>query len=112
MRFLGVEYTPVVAAEIDTVYGQYEEGRCDAVLFCSDTAFVPPDDGDELDRFGLAVDGIGDVNYDGYDDVVAVSGQYEGTFGATWIYVFHGSAAWPYGSSHSMARRISARASS
>lgn len=31
MSFLGVEYTPVVAAEIDTVYGQYEEGRCDAV---------------------------------------------------------------------------------
>jgi general L-amino acid transport system substrate-binding protein len=31
MSFLGVEYTPVVSAEIDTVYGQYEEGRCDAV---------------------------------------------------------------------------------
>lgn len=31
MRFRGVEYQPVVAAEIDTVYGQYEEGRCDAV---------------------------------------------------------------------------------
>ena len=31
MAFLGVDYTPVVAAEIDTVYGQYEEGRCDAV---------------------------------------------------------------------------------
>jgi general L-amino acid transport system substrate-binding protein len=31
MTFLGIEYTPVVAAEIDTVYGQYDEGRCDAV---------------------------------------------------------------------------------
>ncbi len=31
MSFLGVEFTPVVSAEIDTVYGQYEEGRCDAV---------------------------------------------------------------------------------
>jgi general L-amino acid transport system substrate-binding protein len=31
MTFLGVEFTPVVAAEIDTVYGSYEEGRCDAV---------------------------------------------------------------------------------
>ena len=31
MGFLGLEYTPVVSAEIDTVYGQYEEGRCDAV---------------------------------------------------------------------------------
>lgn len=31
MTFRGVEFTPVVAAEIDTVYGSYEEGRCDAV---------------------------------------------------------------------------------
>jgi general L-amino acid transport system substrate-binding protein len=31
MAFRGVDYTPVVAAEIDTVYGQYAEGRCDAV---------------------------------------------------------------------------------
>ncbi|RKY16481.1 MAG: hypothetical protein DRQ55_17905, partial [Planctomycetota bacterium] len=31
MAFLGVEFEPVVAAEIDTVYGTYEEGRCDAV---------------------------------------------------------------------------------
>jgi len=31
MSFLDVSYTPVVAAEIDTVYGQYQEGRCDAV---------------------------------------------------------------------------------
>ena len=29
--FLGIAYEPVVAAEIDTVYGAYEEGRCDAV---------------------------------------------------------------------------------
>ena len=48
MRFLGVEYTPVVAAEIDTVYGQYEEGRCDAVtsdksqLLGRRTAFADP----------------------------------------------------------------------
>jgi general L-amino acid transport system substrate-binding protein len=31
MAFLGVSYEPIVAAEIDTVYGQYAEGRCDAV---------------------------------------------------------------------------------
>ena len=31
MAWLGLDYTAVVAAEIDTVYGQYEEGRCDAV---------------------------------------------------------------------------------
>jgi general L-amino acid transport system substrate-binding protein len=31
MAFLGVEYEPGVSAEIETVYGTYEEGRCDAV---------------------------------------------------------------------------------
>jgi len=31
MTWLGIEYTPVVAAEIDTVYTTYEEERCDAV---------------------------------------------------------------------------------
>ncbi len=50
MRFAGVEYTPVVAAEIDTVYGQYEEGRCDAVtsdksqLVGRRSAFANPDE--------------------------------------------------------------------
>jgi general L-amino acid transport system substrate-binding protein len=50
MRFAGVEYTPVVAAEIETVYGQYEEGRCDAVtsdksqLVGRRSAFANPDD--------------------------------------------------------------------
>lgn len=49
MAFLGVDYTPVVAAEIDTVYGQYEEGRCDAVtsdksqLVGRRTSFEDPD---------------------------------------------------------------------
>ena len=31
MTWLGIEYNPVVAAEIDTVYTSYEEERCDAV---------------------------------------------------------------------------------
>jgi general L-amino acid transport system substrate-binding protein len=31
MAFRGIEYQTSVAAEIDTVYGQYAEGRCDAV---------------------------------------------------------------------------------
>jgi general L-amino acid transport system substrate-binding protein len=50
MAFLGVEYTPVSAAEIDTVYGTYEEGRCDAVtsdksqLAGRRTAFANPAD--------------------------------------------------------------------
>jgi general L-amino acid transport system substrate-binding protein len=50
MTFLGLEYTPVVSAEIDTVYGQYEEGRCDAVtsdrsqLVGRRSTFANPDD--------------------------------------------------------------------
>ncbi len=50
MAFRGVDYTPVVAAEIDTVYAQYEEGRCDAVtsdksqLVGRRTSFANPDD--------------------------------------------------------------------
>jgi general L-amino acid transport system substrate-binding protein len=50
MRFLGVEYDPVTAAEIDTVYGSYEEGRCDAVtsdrsqLVGRRSAFANPDE--------------------------------------------------------------------
>lgn len=49
MAFLGVEYSPIVAAEIDTVYGQYEEGRCDAVtsdksqLLGRRTSFADPE---------------------------------------------------------------------
>ena len=49
MAFLGVSYEPVVAAEIDTVYGQYEEGRCDAVtsdksqLLGRRTSFADPE---------------------------------------------------------------------
>jgi general L-amino acid transport system substrate-binding protein len=31
MTFRGLAFEPVVAAEIDSVYGAYEEGRCDAV---------------------------------------------------------------------------------
>lgn len=31
MAFRGLTFTPVVASEIDTVYGSYEEERCDAV---------------------------------------------------------------------------------
>ena len=50
MAFLGVEFEPVVAAEIDTVYGTYEEGRCDAVtsdksqLVGRRSSFANPDD--------------------------------------------------------------------
>jgi general L-amino acid transport system substrate-binding protein len=49
MAFRGVQYTPIVAAEIDTVYGQYEEGRCDAVtsdksqLLGRRTSFADPE---------------------------------------------------------------------
>ena len=47
---LGVAFQPVVAAEIDTVYGAYEEGRCDAVtsdrsqLVGRRSTFENPDD--------------------------------------------------------------------
>jgi general L-amino acid transport system substrate-binding protein len=50
MAFLGVAFEPVVAAEIDTVYGTYEEGRCDAVtsdksqLVGRRSSFANPDD--------------------------------------------------------------------
>ncbi len=50
MRFRGIDYTPVTAAEIDTVYGTYAEGRCDAVtsdksqLVGRRTALANPDD--------------------------------------------------------------------
>jgi general L-amino acid transport system substrate-binding protein len=49
MRLLGVEWETVPAAEIDTVYGTYEEGRCDAVtsdrsqLVGRRSAFEDPD---------------------------------------------------------------------
>jgi general L-amino acid transport system substrate-binding protein len=50
MAFLGLTYEPVTAAEIDTVYGSYEEGRCDAVtsdrsqLVGRRSTFASPDD--------------------------------------------------------------------
>jgi general L-amino acid transport system substrate-binding protein len=50
MAFLGVEYEPVVVADIETAYSTYEEGRCDAVtsdrsqLVGRRSAFEAPDD--------------------------------------------------------------------
>ncbi len=50
MSFRGLTYEPVVAAEIDSVYGTYEEGRCDAVtsdrsqLVGRRSTFANPDD--------------------------------------------------------------------
>ncbi len=50
MSFRGLTYEPVVAAEIDSVYGTYEEGRCDAVtsdrsqLVGRRSTFASPDD--------------------------------------------------------------------
>ena len=50
MSFRGLTYEPVVAAEIDTVYSTYEEGRCDAVtsdrsqLVGLRSTFANPDD--------------------------------------------------------------------
>jgi len=44
------------------------------------------DGGDELDRFGLAVDGIGDVNHDGYDDFAVGAFRYGNNYGRIHIY--------------------------
>ncbi len=50
MSFRGLTYEPVVAAEIDSVYSTYEEGRCDAVtsdrsqLVGRRSTFANPDD--------------------------------------------------------------------
>jgi len=50
MAFRGISFTPVVAAEIETVYGTYEEGACDAVtsdrsqLVGRRSTFANPDD--------------------------------------------------------------------
>jgi general L-amino acid transport system substrate-binding protein len=50
MRFRGIDYQPVTAADIETVYGTFEEGRCDAVtsdksqLVGRRTSFANPSD--------------------------------------------------------------------
>jgi len=55
MRALGVEFSPLVFADIDATYAAYEEGRCDAVtsdrsqLVSRRTAFANPDDNVILD---------------------------------------------------------------
>lgn len=70
MAFRGVEYEPVVAAEIDTVYGTYEEGRCDAVtsdksqLVGRRSAFANPDDHVILD-VTMSKEPLGPVVADG-----------------------------------------------
>jgi general L-amino acid transport system substrate-binding protein len=55
MRALGVDFEPLVFAEIDPTYAAYEEGRCDAVtsdrsqLVARRTAFANPDDSNLLE---------------------------------------------------------------
>jgi general L-amino acid transport system substrate-binding protein len=55
MRALGVDFEPLVVAEIDPTYAAYEEGRCDAVtsdrsqLVARRTAFANPDDSNLLE---------------------------------------------------------------
>ncbi|BAS26531.1 amino acid ABC transporter substrate-binding protein [Limnochorda pilosa] len=50
MRARGIDFTPVVFEEIDTVYNAYEQGRCDAVtsdksqLAARRSVFANPDD--------------------------------------------------------------------
>jgi hypothetical protein len=59
------------------------EGRCDAVLFMSDTTAIPPSDGDELSRFRRQALGQSDRPEDlGSFDLVVIGGGMAGTSGA------------------------------
>ena len=44
------------------------------------------DGGDHYDRFGVAVDGVGDVNHDGYDDFAIGAFRYGNNYGRIHIY--------------------------
>ena len=59
------------------------EGRCDAVLFCRDAAFVPPNDPATLARFRRATLGLPEEPEDGGQfDLVVVGGGIAGTSAA------------------------------
>ncbi|HOF40273.1 MAG TPA: FAD-dependent oxidoreductase [Candidatus Hydrogenedentes bacterium] len=59
------------------------EGRCDALLFTKDTAFVPPDDGEALLSFRRAALGLPERPQDaGQFDFVVVGGGIAGTCAA------------------------------
>jgi hypothetical protein len=49
------------------------EGRCDAIVFCSDPGFIPPDSGDELAEFRRKAAGLSEIPEDAGDfDLVVV----------------------------------------
>ena len=59
------------------------EGRCDAVLFCSDAKFQPPNDLEELTKFRRAALGLPESPEDGgHYDLVVVGGGFAGTCAA------------------------------
>ncbi|MBL9127010.1 MAG: FAD-dependent oxidoreductase, partial [Verrucomicrobiales bacterium] len=59
------------------------EGRCDALFFAKDTAFVPPNENTELARFRRAASGLAEEPEDGGDfDLVVVGGGIAGTSAA------------------------------
>lgn len=58
------------------------EGRCDAVLFCKDAAFVPPSKFDELTAFRRKLSGTDKVFDAGEYDLVVVGGGIAGTCAA------------------------------
>jgi hypothetical protein len=59
------------------------EGRCDAVLFCKDTAFTPPNEASALARFRRATLGLTEEPEDGGEfDLVVVGGGIAGTSAA------------------------------
>ena len=58
------------------------EGRCDAILFCKDAAFVPPSKPDELTAFRRKLSGTDKVHDAGEYDLVVVGGGIAGTCAA------------------------------
>lgn len=59
------------------------EGRCDAVLFCEDASFTPPNEAAALEKFRRAALGLPDAPEDGGSfDLVVVGGGIAGTAAA------------------------------
>lgn len=94
----GDGYDDIIAGALQYKGSESDAGR--AYLYYGSASGIVPSTGvtltgeQDLDNFGNTVDGAGDVNDDGYDDVVV--GAWQNSDGATRagkVYVFFGSAA-------------------